>query len=76
MNNSRRQALSNIRQAIESAQTSLSSIKMQEEMALDSLPENLRESSKAEAMENAIDHMDSACDHLEEASEDITNASS
>ena len=45
-----------------------------EELALDNIPENLRDSDKSSAMEDAVEHLGEALDHIRQAQEEIEQA--
>lgn len=67
MNKARKTELRRIYAVIRDAKDDLESVKFDEQNALDSIPENLQNTERAEAMEEAIDNMDSAEDALAEA---------
>lgn len=68
MNKDRRNKISNLINRIEDLKSDLDLIKEEEQDALDNLSgTNFEYSSRAEAMEEAVDQMDTAMDSLEEA---------
>ncbi len=67
MNKQRRTDISTVISKLESIKSELKSILLSEEIAFDSMPENLQGSMRGEESEEAIDCMNEAVDNLEEA---------
>lgn len=74
MNKKRREKLSLAISAIEHAEQIIDFVKDDEELALDNIPENLRDLDKASAMEDAVEHLGEALDHVRQAQEEIEQA--
>jgi len=74
MNKKRREKLSLAISAIERAEQIIDFVKDDEELALDNIPENLHDSDKASAMEDAVEHLGEALDHIRQAQEEIEQA--
>ena len=72
MNKKRREKLAI--SAIERAEQIIDFVKDDEELALDNIPENLHDSDKASAMEDAVEHLGEALDHIRQAQEEIEQA--
>lgn len=67
MNNKKRDKLRKALGYIENALSLVDGVKNQEEISIDNIPENLQDTPRYEAMEEAIDSMDEACDKLDDA---------
>lgn len=74
MNKKRRERLSLAISTIARAEMIVDSVKDDEELALDNIPENLRDSDRASAMEDAIEHLGEALDHIRQAQNEIEQA--
>lgn len=74
MNKQRRLKLKEALVLLEKALHMVSSVKDDEQDALDNFPENLQNSERYTAMENAIDELEEAIEKIEEATENINNA--
>lgn len=74
MNKDRRRKLNGIIDKLSLAQNHIEEIIMEEEEALDNLPENLRDSERGEVMHNAIDCLQVAIDNIDEAVNNIEEA--
>lgn len=74
MNKHRRRKLCAIKQDLSAIQGTLQDILDEEEEAFDGFPENLQESERGQAMQNAVDCMTEALDYLEEASDLLASA--
>lgn len=74
MNKKRREKLSLAISTIARAEMIVDSVKDDEELALDNMPENLRDSDRASAMEDAIEHLGEALDHIRQAQNEIEQA--
>lgn len=67
MNNTRRKQINDIIEQTKSIQSNIEEIRIDEETALDNMPENLKESDRALSSQDAIDNLDLAygtCDEL------------
>lgn len=71
MNNQRRKELLQIENELEGLQGRLEDCLLDEEFSLDSIPENLRSSQRAETSEEAIDNMTSANDGLNDVIDNL-----
>ena len=67
MNKERRTKIEKLKEKIEDIKVELEDIKLDEEISYDSIPDNLKESERAQISENAIDCLDEAISNLEEA---------
>lgn len=74
MNNKRRKYLSDIIVLLNDAYNKVESTKDDEQYCLDSIPENLSGSERAEKIEDCVDHLDDALTSIEEAIDNIKNA--
>lgn len=74
MNKTRRQKLEMAGDMLDSAKTMVEEVMEEEKDALGNIPENLENSDRAEAMEEAISNLDSAIQSIEEAEEAIDEA--
>lgn len=74
MSKKRREKLSLAISAIERAEQIIDFVKDDEELALDNTPENLLDSDKDSAMEDAVEHLGEALDHIRQAQEEIEQA--
>lgn len=66
MNNTRRKSIQNVISRIEELKEDLETILDDEQEYLDNMPENLQESSRAEAAQEAIDNMEMVVNSLDE----------
>ena len=67
MNKQRRKIISECVIELEKIRDTLEDVKCDEEMAFDSLPENLQGSIRGEEMEEAIETLDSSIEQLNDA---------
>ena len=67
MNKERRNKINALKEQIDEIKSDLENIKCDEEISYDSIPDNLKESDRAQNSENAIDALDKAINSLEEA---------
>lgn len=67
MNKARRKSLQTAVAYIDKAIDIVRDVKYEEQWSLDNIPENLQNSTKYEAMENAIDNLEDVIDSLKEA---------
>ena len=74
MNNERRKQLSKLMDKIEELKGDLEGILSDEDDARDSMPENLQESDRYYASEDASDNMNSAIDSLGDAIDSLDDA--
>lgn len=73
MNNQRRIRLRESSSLLSKALRIINAVKDEEQDALDNFPENLQNSERYTAMEDAIDNLDDAIESIEQASESINN---
>lgn len=76
MNKDRRLRIRSVIQTIHECVDTVSSIRDEEEMAMDGLPENLQYSDRYTAMEDAAGYLESAESALEEAVQNLEDAAS
>ena len=76
MNKDRRLRIRSVIQTIQECADTVSSIRDEEEMAMDGLPENLQYSDRYTAMEDAAGYLESAESALEEAVQNLEDAAS
>lgn len=74
MNKSRRSKLADARMHMDVARSIVQGVIEEEQTSLDGLPDNLRDSERAEKMEAAIDAMDEAIESIVEASSSLEKA--
>ena len=74
MNNTRRKSIQRIINGITALKEDLEVLLDEEQEYLDNIPENLQESDRALAAEDAIDNLSSAQDSLEEVVEYLSAA--
>jgi DNA repair exonuclease SbcCD ATPase subunit len=74
MNKERRGKLEEIQSTLSGLQSTLEEVKSDEENALESLPDNLRDSEKAETMQTAIEAMENALTAFDEIDSYISEA--
>lgn len=74
MNKARRTKLRTAIDHLNLAHTIISDAKYDEQEGLDNLPENLQNSERYEAMENAVDNLDDAVSSIEDAKRSIDEA--
>jgi len=74
MNDSRRKRLDNASTLISQAMTLMAEVQDEEQESFDSLPENMQEGEKGEAMEQAIAMLTDAISSLEDAVGNIEEA--
>lgn len=67
MNKARRKSLQTAVAYIDKAIDIVRDVKYEEQWSLDNIPENLQNSTKYEAMEDAIDNLEDVIDSLKEA---------
>ena len=73
MNKQRRKEIHDILSEIQNIKSKLEMVQMNEEMAFDSMPENLQYSMRGEESQEAIDVMNSAVESLDEAIDQLNN---
>ena len=73
MNKQRRKEIHDILSEIQNIKSKLEMVQMNEEMAFDSMPENLQYSMRGEESQEAIDVMSSAAESLDEAIDQLNN---
>ena len=76
MNKQRRAKLSNVCEMLRTALGIVSDVRDDEQDAIDNLPENLQESERCTAMEDAVDELEEAIDNIESAIECVNRAQS
>ena len=76
MNKDRRLRIRSVIDVIQECVDTVSSIRDEEEMAMDGLPENLQYSDRYTAMEDAAGYLESAESALEEAVQNLEDAAS
>lgn len=76
MNKDRRLRIRSVIDTIQGCVDTVSSIRDEEEMAMDGLPENLQYSDRYTAMEEAAGYLESAESALEEAVQNLEDAAS
>ena len=76
MNKDRRLRIRSVIETIQECVDTVSSIRDEEEMAMDGLPENLQYSDRYTAMEDAAGYLESAESALEEAVQNLEDAAS
>lgn len=74
MNNQRRAQLRKSTELLSQATAIISSVLNEEQASYDSLPENLQESQRGEAMSDAIDYIEEALAAISEAEDNLTLA--
>lgn len=74
MNKERRTKIERARDLLEQAKDMISEVSTDEQYALDNIPENLQNSAKYSAMEDAIDALSDAESLIEEAREHLEDA--
>ena len=74
MNATRRNTLKKAIELLQNALDIVEAAQSEEQYCLDNIPENLQDSDRASAMEEAIDNLQSAMDCIEEAKENINDA--
>lgn len=73
MNKQKRTKLKEADSLLIIAKNLISSVKDQEQDALDNCPENLQNSERYTVMENVVDELDEAIESIDRASESINN---
>ena len=73
MNKQRRKEIHDILSELQNIKSKLEMVQMNEEMAFDSMPENLQYSMRGEESQEAIDVMNSAVESLDEAIDQLNN---
>ena len=71
MNKDRRTKLRNILSQLTEIQKLIENVKLEEELALDGMPENLQGSDRASQMEDNLDEFDNAIGYLDDALESL-----
>lgn len=66
MNKERREFIEKILTKLDELKSDIENTKWDEEDAFESLPDNLKESGRGEAMQEAIDNLDYALDSMDE----------
>lgn len=74
MNNDRRKRINNIIEQTKSIQSNIEEILIDEETALDNMPENLKDSDKAFSSQVAIDNLDLAYDTCDDLIDYLTES--
>jgi hypothetical protein len=74
MNKQRRIRLSESCALLDRALDIISSVRDEEQDALDNCPENLQGGERCVVMEDAIDQLEDAIDHIEQAVDGVNNA--
>lgn len=74
MNKARRKELSRAVELLEEAQSIIESCRDEEQEYIDNMPENLQESEKYYAAEEAVNNMDEAYDKIGEAIDSVESA--
>lgn len=74
MNNKKRDKLRKALGYIESALNLVDGVRNQEETSLGNIPENLQDTPRYEAMEEAVENMDEAYDKLDDAKDLMESA--
>ncbi|MDO4562210.1 MAG: hypothetical protein Q4C12_00090 [Clostridia bacterium] len=74
MNKQRRIRLGESCSLLEQALRIVTTVRDQEQDALDNFPENLQNSERCTTMEHAIDELEEAIENIEQAAESINNA--
>lgn len=74
MNKARRKELSQAVELLEEAQSIIESCRDEEQEYIDNMPENLHESEKYYAAEEAVDNMNEAYDVIGEAIDSVESA--
>ena len=74
MNKQRRSTIKTAMLHIEKAVELIQDVKYEEQDALDNMPENLQNSERYEAMENAIDSLEDALDGIEDVKDCLDRA--
>jgi hypothetical protein len=67
MNKSRKAARGDFVSELEQAYGEVHYLKEQQEIALEEMEEDLRQSEKGQLLEEAVSHLESACDAIDEA---------
>ena len=67
MNKDRRNKISKLIDELDSISQLLEELEDEEQECLDNMPENLQDSERCQAMNNAIDSIDSALEYLNES---------
>lgn len=73
MNKQRRKEISECIKELEILNDKLIDIKDDEQMAFDSLPENLQGSMKGEEMEESIEYMENALEYIDNVLDELNN---
>jgi len=74
MNKARREKLRAINDTIQNCMDDVEFLRDAEQEAMDNMPENMWDSERYEAMENAVGYLEDACTALDEAIQQIDNA--
>lgn len=74
MNKARRKELSRAVELLEEAQSIIESCRDEEQEYMDNMPENLQESEKYYAAEEAVNNMDEAYDKIDEVINSVESA--
>lgn len=74
MNKARRKELSRVVELLEEAQSIIESCRDEEQEYMDNMPENLQESEKYYAAEEAVNNMDEAYDKIDEVINSVESA--
>lgn len=74
MNKARRKELSRAVELLKEAQSIIESCRDEEQEYMDNMPENLQESEKYYAAEEAVNNMDEAYDEIDEAINSVESA--
>lgn len=74
MNNTRRKQINDIIEQTKSIQSNIEEILIDEETALDNMPENLKDSDKAFSSQVAIDNLDLAYDTFDDLIDYLTES--
>ena len=74
MNQRKRKKLREAIRTLASVRNVVETVRNEEQVSLDQIPENLKDSERSAAMEDAIDALDEAIENIDSASESIHNA--
>lgn len=74
MNKARRKELSRVVELLEEAQSIIESCRDEEQEYMDNMPENLQESEKYYAAEEAVNNMDEVYDKIDEVINSVESA--
>ena len=74
MNKQRRKELASLIDKLEDVKSKIETIKGEEEMAYDNMPESLQDGDKGQRMQDAIDALDYAIDGFDDIIENIQEA--